>query len=190
MLVSSPEKKFRVINIATENELEFDCDLNGDITENRANEIIQEKFDPKAKIESGILHFNGKKLKIIPNESINNAVLSLIMKEKFYESQPSEFKIPTKDELKEIILKESTEGGKFDFFSEIKEKEYNGVQIKPGVFTTLESIALYKWGRANYDLGINTIEDAYAIYAEFRNREITDKEKAYIKKGFEKEWEK
>ena len=98
--------------------------------------------------------------------------------------------IPSKKELEIFVLNETKEGGKLDFFTEIKGKEYDGVQIKQGVFTTKGSIALYKWGRANFDIGVNTIEDAYSIFSKFKNRKLNEKEKAYIKMGFNKEWEK
>lgn len=38
--------------------------------------------------------------------------------------------------------------------------------------------------------GINTIEDAYAIFREFKNEPISDRNKNYIRMGFYKEWEK
>ena len=98
--------------------------------------------------------------------------------------------MPSKKELKNYILTETKEGGKLDFFTEIKGKEFDGVQIKPGVFTTKQSIALYKWGRACYDIGVNTIEDVYEIFAEFKQKELNQRDKEYIKMGFEKEWEK
>ena len=50
-----------------------------------------------------------------------------------------------------MVLTESKAGGKLDFFSEIKGHEYDGIQVKPGVFSTKIGIALYKWGRAFED---------------------------------------
>ena len=65
-------------------------------------------------------------------------------------------------------IEESKEGGSFDFFTEIKGKEYKAIQVKPGVFSTNSGIALYKWGRACFEVGVNTVEDAYAIFAKFK----------------------
>jgi hypothetical protein len=62
----------------------------------------------------------------------------------------------------------------------------DGIQIKPGLFDTRIGIALYKWGKANRDLGIATLDDAYAIFSKFKDRDLNIREKEYIKLGFEK----
>lgn len=134
--------------------------------------------------------FNNKKFKIISNKQIEEAVLNLIKTEKLNEVEPSDVIIPSQKEIKSYILTESKEGGDLDFFTEIKGKEYDGVQIKPGVFTTLRSIALYQWGRACFDIGVNTVEDAYQIYSEYTEKMINERDKEYIRMGFYKEWEK
>jgi hypothetical protein len=36
-------------------------------------------------------------------------------------------------------------------------------------------------------MGVETLEDAYSIFAEFKKREINSLEKEYIKLGFNKE---
>lgn len=190
LIVNEPKRVFVVIDIGTNEQTEFKCNLKGDITENRAKEIVDSKFDENAKIKNGKLYFNGKKFKIITNLDIEKAVLSLINKENLGETKASEIKIPTQEELKTIILSETKEGGKLDFFTEIKGKEYDGVQIKPGVFSTKLGIALYKWGRATFENGVNTVEDSYKIFAEFKGRELNQREKEYIKLGFNKELEK
>lgn len=93
-------------------------------------------------------------------------------------------------EIKSFILKETKEGGKLDFFTPIKGKEYNGSQIKPGVYASNIEVALYKWGKSNFELGIEKLEDAYKIFMEHKGSELNGKEKALIKMGFEKELEK
>jgi len=189
LLQNEPRREFRAIVMATNQQLTFPCKLIGDITENRANEIVKEKYDSAALIENGILRFNGTKLKIITSQEIEESVLALIKKEKLDKKKPSDITLRSKKELKTYILTETKEGGKLDFFTEIKGKEFDGVQIKPGVFSTKQSVALYKWGRACFDLGVNTVEDCYEIYSEFK-QEISQRDKEYVKMGFYKEWEK
>jgi len=104
--------------------------------------------------------------------------------------ESSNFKLQTKDDIKNMILTESKEGGKPDFFTEIKGHEYDGVQIKPCLFDTKIGIALYKWARANFELGVNTLEDALLYWALFKEREPNQRENFYIKMGFNKELEK
>ena len=174
----------------TNQQSKYPCDLTGDITENRANELVKGKYDSTAFIKNDILNFNGKEFKIISNKEIEGAVWTLIKKEKLNKKKPSDIMLPSKNEIKNYIISESKEGGSLDFFTEIKGKEFDGVQIKPGVFTTKQSVALYKWGRACFEIGVNTVEDAYEIYAEFLGKPVNERDKEYIKSGFYKEWEK
>lgn len=190
LIVNEPKRTFVVIDITSNKQSEFKCKLKGEITENRAKEIIDSKFDVNAKIKDDKLYFNNNELRIISNTDINKAILSLIKKEKLGKTKASEIKIPSQDELKKIILIETKEGGKLDYFTKIKGKENDGIQIKAGVFSTKLGVALYKWGRATFENGINTIEDSYKIFAEFKGRELNRKEKDYIKLGFNKELEK
>ncbi|QIG88665.1 hypothetical protein G6R40_02825 [Chryseobacterium sp. POL2] len=190
MLQNDPKLQFMTIEMRTNQQSTFACNLIGDITENRANEIIKEKYDTNATIENGKLKFNGKMFKIISNQEIEKAVLALIKKEKLNKKKPSDIIIPSKSELKSFILAETKQGGKLDFFTEIKGKEYDGVQIKQGVFTTKQSVALYQWGRACFDIGVNTVEDTYDIFAEHQGKPVNERDKEYIKAGFYKEWEK
>lgn len=190
MLQNYPKRQFFVINPETGKQNQYPCSIKGDITENRANEIIKEKYDPKAKIKGNKLIFNNNKLTIISTEEIRNAVLKLIEKENLSDGGNSNLKILTKEELKSMILTESKEGGKLDFFTEIKGHEYDGIQVKPGVFSTKIGIALYKWGRANFELGVNTFEDALSNWSKLKGREPNQREKEYIKMGFNKELEK
>lgn len=190
MLQNDPKREFMTITMANKQQSTFPCKLSGDITENRAKEIIKEKFDTTATIENGKLKFNGKEFVIISNQTIEEAVWKLIKEEKLDKKKPSDIMLPSKKELKNYILTETKEGGKLDFFTEIKGKEFDGVQIKQGVFTTKQSVALYKWGRACFDIGVNTIEDVYEIYSEFKQKELNQRDKEYIRMGFDKEWEK
>ncbi len=190
ILNNSPKREFLSIVMRNNLHSNFPTSLIGDITENRANEIVRKGFDPNGIIENGILRFNGKELTIISNQEIEEAVLALIKSEKLDKKRPSNIIMPSQREIADYIIAESQEGRELDFFTEIKGKEYDGVQIKPGVFTTKQSVALYKWGRACFDLGVNTIDDAYAIFMKFKDGHISDRSKEYIRMGFYKEWEK
>lgn len=190
LLQNDPKREFMTIEVKTNKQSIFPCKLKGDITENRANEIIKEKYDENASISNDILNFNGKKFKIISNQEIEKAVLALIKKEKLDKKAVSDVMIPSQNEIKSYILFETKENGNLDFFTKIEGEEQDGVQIKPGVFTTKQSVALYQWGRACFDIGVNTIEDAYEIFAEYQGKPVNERDKEYIKAGFYKEWEK
>jgi len=190
IMINQPSRKFIVFNPTSGKPGEFDCSIKGDITENRATEMIKNNYDPTAKVDGSKLYFNGKELQIISNQEIKKNVFDLIEKEKLSVEDNSGVKILLKEELRKIILKESKEGGRLDFFTEIKGHEMDGIQIKPGLFSTKNSFALYKWGRANFDLGVNSVEDALEFWTEFKGRQPNQREKDYIKSGFNKELEK
>ena len=59
-----------------------------------------------------------------------------LVKENLNEPDSSNIKNPSEEDLKKLILTESKEGGKLDFFSEIKGHEMEGLQIKPGLIST------------------------------------------------------
>lgn len=186
----STEKVFFTINPSDGSNEIYPCDIKGDITENRAKEIIEQKFDANAKISGGKLFFNNKEFSIITNEEIKNKIKKLIKDKKLNERNSSEIKIADKGLLKKLIIEQTKEGGKLDFFTEIKGHEMDGVQVKKGVFTTKSGIALYKWGRENYELGVNTSDDALKIWEEIKARKPNQREIEYIIMGFNKELEK
>ena len=190
MMSNTNERKFIVLDPATGNQKLFNCTVKGDITENRANEIIKMKYDSAALIKDNKLFYNHSQFEVISNKDIRQAFLDLIKKENLDKAAASKMKILSKEELKTLVLAETKEGGKLDFFTPIKGHEYDAVQVQPAVFSTKLGVALYKWGKANFDLGVNTVDDALAIFAAFKGRPLNEREKDYIKLGFEKGFEK
>ena len=191
ILINSYPKKWILVSTPGEAEpKKYKNPLGGDIPENRANELIKAGYDATATISDGKLSFNGKRYTITTNQEIKAAILDLIRKEHFDTAEASGVKILGKDELHAKILQETKQGGKLDFFTPIKGHEMDGIQIKPGLIDTRIGIALYQWGKANYDLGVATLDEAYAIFAEFKGRPLNIREKGYIKLGFEKGLEK
>jgi hypothetical protein len=179
--------KWLVINPMKGGGRSFEFKVKGDITENRAAELVRNRYDTAARIKGEVLSFNGKTMGIVSNSKIRASLLQLIDRERLAGADSSELKYRTRAELKEVVLSESMEGGELDFFTAIKGHEYDGIQIRPGLISTKLGIALYKWGEACYDLGVNTIEDAYSLYATLKGKPINEREKDYIRKGFDKE---
>jgi hypothetical protein len=183
-----PRKRFFVITPGTPASKSYTNPLKGDIAENRANELVKAGYDPAAMIQGGKLSFDNKHYTITPNDATKRAVIALIKTEHLdvADSTAPATKMLSKDELRAKILAETKEGGKLDFFTPIKGKEMEGIQVKPGIFDTRIGIALYNWGKANYNLGVGTVDEALAIFAEFRGRPVKFRETEYIKLGFEK----
>jgi hypothetical protein len=184
LLVNQPTRRFVVVTPRTGEQQEYPCRLKGDLTENRAREIAANGYDPAAVLEKGHLVLGGSTLKVIPSRQVRAEVLRLIRSEKLAQLEAGSTRILSGQEAKAFVLAESQKGGKLDYFTAIQGKEYDGIQIKPGVFTTNLGAALYRWGKATAQLGINTVEDALAIFAEFRGRALNGREQEYIKLGF------
>ena len=179
-----PEKWFLVITPGQAEPKKYKNLLKGEIAANRAAELIKARYDPASNIEDGKLHFNGNNYTITSNAEIKKAIIHLIDKEHLADA--TGIVMPSKQELHANILKETKPGGQLDYFTPIKGHEMEGIQIKPGLFDTRIGIALYRWGKANKDLGVPTLDEAYAIFAEFKGRDLNIREKQYIKDGFEK----
>lgn len=93
-------------------------------------------------------------------------------------------------EIRNQILEQTKQEGKLDFFTSIKGHETDGILIKTGIYDTKLGSALIKWGKANADLGIKSLDEAYSIFAEYKGREITKREREYIRIGYNRELEK
>ena len=90
----------------------------------------------------------------------------------------------SQDEIKSFILTETKQGGKLDFFTDIKGKEYNASQVKPGLYMTNIEMALYKWGKANFELGVEKVENVLKIYEEYKGKDLSRTEKDLIPMGY------
>jgi hypothetical protein len=77
-----------------------------------------------------------------------------------------------------------------DYFTKIKGKENVEIEIVSGVYETNLNFALYKWGRATKDLGIETADFSLIIWQELVHRNPTTQEIDMIRSGFNKSWEK
>jgi len=56
----------------------FPNPLPGDISENRANELVKGGFDPNARIQDGKLSFSNKEYSIVSNATIKKAIIHLV----------------------------------------------------------------------------------------------------------------
>ncbi|MDV6169572.1 hypothetical protein R1T16_14140 [Flavobacterium sp. DG1-102-2] len=89
MFYSYPVKKIVVLAPTTGNTKDYSVNIAGDIVENRANEIIKEKYNPSATLVNGKLTFNGKTYAVISNKDIKKEITALIDKEKLADKRVS-----------------------------------------------------------------------------------------------------
>jgi len=75
----SPYKNIVAVNLKTKQQTTFPSNFKGDITANRAIEIISNGYDSKGGgIVDGKLHFNNQVFGIISNEDIKTRIISIL----------------------------------------------------------------------------------------------------------------
>ena len=184
LLLSGEANTFLVIDPISKAQTVFKSTLTGTMPENRAKELIREKYDPAAVIKGNELTFNKVHYTIIPDAKIKAEVIALVEKEGLSNAGPAGSNL-TYAQIHSQILADSKAGGKLDFFTPIKGKEYDGGNLKPGVIASNINIALYEWGKANATLGVKSVQDAIVYFGELNNRVVSDREIEYITLGFE-----
>jgi len=184
LFIAGGENTFLVIDPLSKIQTAFKTNLTGAITENRAKELIKEKYDPAASIKGGQLTFSKMQHTIIPNEKISAAVIALIEKEGLSNEGPAGSTL-TYAQIHQQIISGSKEGGKFDFFTPIKGREYDEKQLRPGMIVPNISAALYEWGKANAEIGVKSVQDALAYFAAINSRPASNREIEFITLGFE-----
>lgn len=188
ILVNKPKREFLIIDPIRQSQYVLPCNLNGDITPNRANELLKHDFESKSYIQKGELFIQGRKLKIISNKALEKKIMDIIALEGLLTQE--KVILSDAEKKKTMILQQSVENRSLDYFSKIKGIENMEIEIVPGVYETNLNFALYKWGRATKDLGIETVDFTLIIWQELVHRNPTKQEIEMIRSGFNKSWEK
>jgi len=188
LMVNKPKREFLVIDPIRQSQFKLPCNLLGDITSNRANELVKHDFESKSYIQKGELFIQGRKLKIISNKALEKKIMDIIASEGLLTQEKVVFS--DAERKKTMILQQSVENRSLDYFTKIKGKENVEIEIVSGVYETNLNFALYKWGRATKDLGIETVDFSLIIWQELVHRNPTTQEIEMIRSGFNKSWEK
>jgi hypothetical protein len=188
LLVNKPKREFIIIDPIRQSQYVLPCNLIGDITSNRANELVKHDFESKSYIQKGELIIQGRKLKIISNKALEKKIMDIISSEGLLTQ--NKIVLSDAERKKTMILQQSLENRSLDYFTKIKGNENVEIEIVPGVYETNLNFALYKWGRATKDLGIETVDFSLIIWQELVHRNPTKQEIEMIQSGFNKSWEK
>ena len=155
------------------------CTIKGDITEQRANELVINQYDKEAKIYTKdsvkYCQFNDSELIIQPFLDIEKEVLSIIQKYKLR----NENNIEINDTIE--YIKNETIGGRLDF-----EKFMIGYGSMDAEYKT-HLYSMKMWGYAVKELGVKNYEKAIELWEEIHNTKLTANEIIAIKNGFEEE---
>lgn len=165
---------YNIVNPNNGKSMQIPCNVWGEISEQRADELLKLKVDTAAKIidlpnnGKGLL-FNGIAYRI---QSYDKLKAEIIEVAKQLTTPEEEIKDPIE------YIKKETIGGKLDF-NKILLEETNGLKLYDG------GDAIYLWGKKVKMLGISSSKKATKLWEEINNRTLTASEKKALISGFD-----
>lgn len=177
---SNTNLSYNIINPNNGKSIQKACNVWGEISEKRADELLKLKVDTAAKIidlpnnGKGLL-FNGIAYRIQPYDKLKAEVIEVAMQ-----------LTTTKEEIKDSVeyIKKETIGGKLDF-NKVLEKEKQALFLYDGVAYNKKDFAIYLWGKNVKMLGVSSSKKAKKLWEEINNRTLTAPEKKALVSGFD-----
>lgn len=181
MLMLIPKKEdnsffYNVIIPNTNENFQVPSKLRGEISENRAKELLGIEKS-KAIIKNEVFKFNNKDFQILKYNDVIEEVKN-IAREKIVSNHTNK-----KHTIEEYIKTES-KGGKLDFNDTVEKN--NGAFINfEGVMYNKKDFAILMWGAAVKKTGIIEFNKAQLLWQEINERTLTEPELKALRKGFE-----
>jgi len=170
---------YNIVNPNNGKSMEVPCNVFGEITEKRVDELLELKIDSTAKVldmpGGKSFLFNGIVYKIQPYDKLKAEVIELANQ-----------LISGEEEIQDPIeyIKKETIGGKLDF-NKILEKEEQGLFLYDGIAYNKKNFAIYLWGKKVKMIGIKSSKKATKLWEEINERTLTKSEKKALVNGFE-----
>jgi hypothetical protein len=172
---------YNIVNPNNGKSMEALCNVWGEISEKRVDELEKIKPDTSASIltmPNGRLYmFNGIGYRIQPYDKLKAEVIE-IAKQLVSGGDKEEIKDPVE------YIKKETIGGKLDF-NKVLEKETQALFLYDGVAYNKKDFAIYLWGKKVKLLGIKSSKKATKLWEEINNRSLTDPERKALVSGFD-----
>jgi hypothetical protein len=171
---------YNIINPNNGKSMQAPCNVFGEISENRADELLKLKVDTTAKIidlpnnGKGFL-FNDIVYRIQPYDKLKAEVIAIAKQ-----------LLAPEEEIKDPIeyIKKETIGGELDF-NKILEAEKQSLFLYDGTTYNKKDFAIYLWGKKVKMLGISSTKKAVKLWEEISNRALTNPEKKALVSGFD-----
>ncbi len=171
---------YNIINPNNGKSMQTPCNVWGEISENRADELLKLKVDTNAKIidlpnnRKGLL-FNEIVYSIQPYDQLKAEVIEIAKQ-----------LITPAEAIKDPIeyIKKETIGGEIDF-NKVLEKETQTMFLYDGVAYNKKNFAIYLWGKKVNMLGLGSSKKATKLWEEINNRSLTNEEKKALISGFD-----
>jgi hypothetical protein len=176
---SNTSLSFNIINPKNGKSMQTSCNVWGEISEKRADELLKLKADSNAKIinmpnNGKALLFNKIAYRIQPYDKLKEEIIEIA---KQIITPEEEIKDPI-----EYIKKESI-GGKLDF-NKLLEKETQILFLYEEIAYNKKDFAIFLWGKKIKMLGISSSKKATILWEEINNRTLTTPEKKALLNGF------
>ncbi len=177
---SNTTLSYNIINPNNGKSMQLSCNVFGEISEKRADELLKLKVDSAAKIidlpnnGKGFL-FNSIVYRIQPYNKLKAEVIEIA---KQLSAPEQEIKDPVE------YIKNETIGGQLDF-NKVLEKETQALFLYDGVAYNKKDFAIFLWGKKVKILGVGSSKKAKKLWEEINNRTLTDPEKKALISGFE-----
>ena len=171
---------YNIINPNNGKSMQTPCNVWGEISENRADELLKLKVDTNAKIidlpnnRKGLL-FNEIVYSIQSYDQLKAEVIEI-----------AKHLITPAEAIKDPIeyIKKETIGGEIDF-NKVLEKETQTMFLYDGVAYNKKNFAIYLWGKKVNMLGMDSSKKATKLWEEINNRSLTNEEKKALISGFD-----
>jgi hypothetical protein len=169
---------YNIVNPNSGESMEVPCNVFGEITEKRVDELLKLKIDSTAKIldmpGGKSFLFNGIAYKIQPYDELKAEVIELANQ-----------LISGGEEIKDPVeyIKKETIGGKLDF-NKVLENEKQSFFVYDGIAYNKKDFAIYLWGKKVKMIGIKSSKKAILLWEEINKRTLTEPEKKALNSGF------
>lgn len=169
---------YNIVNPNNGKSMEVPCNVFGEITEKRVEELLKLKIDSTAKIldmpGGKSFLFNGIAYKIQPYDELKAEVIELANQ-----------LISGNEEIKDPVeyIKKETIGGKLDF-NKVLENEKQTLFVYDGMAYNKKDFAIYLWGKKVKMIGIKSSKKAIKLWEEINKRTLTEPEIKALNNGF------
>lgn len=169
---------YNIVNPNNGKSMEVPCNVFGEITEKRVDELLKLKIDSAAKIldmpGGKSFLFNGIVYKIQPYDELKAEVIELANQ-----------LISGGEEMKDPVeyIKKETIGGKLDF-NKVLENEKQSLFVYDGIAYNKKDFAIYLWGKKVKMIGIKSSKKAIKLWEEINKRTLTEPERKALNNGF------
>lgn len=172
---------YMILNPSNNKSVDMPCNVFGEISEKRVQELQKLNIDSTAKIltmpNGELFLFNGIAYRIQSFEKLKAEVIEIA---KQLMNPDSDDNLSTED-----YIKKETIGGKLDFKKVLdSEGKGNTLLVYEGMAYNSKDYSILLWGQAVKRLGIKSVKEAITLWESIYEKEMTTPEKKALTNGY------